>query len=64
MNNPPCAVCGHVNRVGAVACEACGARLNASGWGADDEPSGQPRFHVTRSITIQKTSSPLSRPCG
>jgi hypothetical protein len=27
MNNPVCAVCGHINRDGAVACEACDARL-------------------------------------
>ena len=42
MNNPVCAACGHVNRVGAVACEACDARLYAAG-GAD--PAGSARAH-------------------
>ncbi len=42
MNNPVCAVCGHVNRVGAVACEACDARPYAAG-GAD--PAGSARAH-------------------
>ncbi|MDT5270232.1 MAG: hypothetical protein QOH49_2418 [Acidobacteriota bacterium] len=35
MNNPVCAVCGHVNRVGAVACEGCDARLDVDGWAGD-----------------------------
>jgi hypothetical protein len=30
MNNPQCAACGHVNRVGAASCEACDARLYAA----------------------------------
>lgn len=42
MYNPVCAVCGHVNRVGAVACEACDARLDAppeaDGFGDAHEP--------------------------
>lgn len=47
MNNPVCAVCGHVNRASAVACEACDARLYASEAGAADfgdagEPSDSP----------------------
>jgi hypothetical protein len=29
MSNPKCAVCGHVNRVGAVVCEMCDSRLGA-----------------------------------
>lgn len=41
MNDPFCPVCGHVNRAGAAACEACDARLyepaNAS------EPFGEER---------------------
>jgi hypothetical protein len=41
MNNPVCAVCGHVNPVGAVACEACDARLYAAeGAGAADDFQG------------------------
>lgn len=43
MNNPVCAVCGHANRVGAVACEACDARLDAAGWPGDADPSGGAR---------------------
>ncbi|HEX8338403.1 MAG TPA: zinc ribbon domain-containing protein [Pyrinomonadaceae bacterium] len=46
MNNPACPACGHANRVGAAACEACDARLyepacvNASGpFGDEREPS-------------------------
>ncbi|MET0650522.1 MAG: YciC family protein [Pyrinomonadaceae bacterium] len=39
MNNPVCATCGHVNRIGAVVCEACDARPYAAG-GAD--PTGAP----------------------
>lgn len=33
MNNPKCAVCGHINRAGAAACEMCDTRLG-SGAGA------------------------------
>src|SRR5687768_14028756 len=40
MNNPVCAACGHVNRIGAFACEACDARLYAAGGG---EPTGSAR---------------------
>jgi hypothetical protein len=42
MNNPVCAVCGHVNRVGAVACEACDARLDTTGSAFADEPPREP----------------------
>jgi hypothetical protein len=38
MNNPVCAVCGHVNLVSAVTCEACDARLDASDWASNSEP--------------------------
>ncbi|HEX6183753.1 MAG TPA: YciC family protein [Pyrinomonadaceae bacterium] len=37
MNNPKCAVCGHVNRVGAAVCEMCDTRLGEpAGAGAAD----------------------------
>lgn len=42
MNNPVCAVCGHVNRVGAAACEACDARLYASEGAADFGDTHEP----------------------
>jgi hypothetical protein len=42
MNNPVCAVCGHVNRVGAAACEACDARLYASEGAADFGDTREP----------------------
>jgi len=29
MSNPKCAVCGHINRVGAAVCEMCDSRLGA-----------------------------------
>ncbi|MFL6256983.1 MAG: hypothetical protein ACJ74T_18400 [Pyrinomonadaceae bacterium] len=38
MNNPLCALCGHVNRDGAITCEACDARLDTSGWAGNSEP--------------------------
>src|ERR1044071_2919405 len=31
MTNPRCAVCGHVSRVGAAACELCDTRFDAHG---------------------------------
>ena len=34
MNNPKCAVCGHVSRVGAAACELCNTRFDAHGGAA------------------------------
>src|SRR5688572_9837338 len=48
MTNPKCAACGHVNRVGAAACEMCDARLGAPpphaeesrGAGESSAPSG------------------------
>jgi hypothetical protein len=43
MNNPLCAICGHVNRPGAVTCGACDARLDTEGWGVGDDPPGDAR---------------------
>lgn len=43
MNNPVCAVCGHVNRVGAAACEACDARLYESAGSGAADPFGDAR---------------------
>jgi hypothetical protein len=43
MNNPVCAVCGHVNRVGSVACEMCDARLGAAEQPEADERHGEAR---------------------
>lgn len=43
MNNPVCAACGHVNRIGASACEACDARLYAAEGPAADDFQGGPR---------------------
>jgi hypothetical protein len=43
MNNPICAVCGHVNHVGAVVCETCDARLDAAGRAGDADPFGGAR---------------------
>jgi hypothetical protein len=43
MNNPVCAACGHVNRVGAAACEACDARLYASAGPGDADNFGDAR---------------------
>ncbi|HEX8281874.1 MAG TPA: zinc finger Ran-binding domain-containing protein [Pyrinomonadaceae bacterium] len=39
MNNHWCTVCGHVNRVGAVACEMCDTRLDAPAGAGDADPS-------------------------
>ena len=41
MTNPRCAVCGHVSRVGAAACELCNTQFDIhgpSGAGAAGEP--------------------------
>lgn len=43
MNNSVCAVCGHVNRVGAASCEACDARLYEPAAASDPEPFGEER---------------------
>ncbi|HEX8292507.1 MAG TPA: hypothetical protein VF570_12170 [Pyrinomonadaceae bacterium] len=43
MNNPACPVCGHVNRVGAAACEVCDARLYEPAGAEASEPSGGER---------------------
>lgn len=43
MYNPVCAVCGHVNRVGNVACEMCDARLGAGGRAEGRERPGEAR---------------------
>ncbi|MBV9923938.1 MAG: hypothetical protein JOZ96_02785 [Acidobacteria bacterium] len=42
MNNPVCAVCGHVNRAGAAACEACDARLYESEGATDFGDASEP----------------------
>ncbi|HEX8118989.1 MAG TPA: hypothetical protein VF521_17050 [Pyrinomonadaceae bacterium] len=42
MNNPVCAACGHVNRVGAEACEMCDARLYSFASGDDAPSQGRP----------------------
>ena len=43
MNNPLCAICGHVNRPGAVTCGACDARLDTNDWEVGDDPPGDAR---------------------
>jgi hypothetical protein len=43
MNNPFCPVCGHANRVGAAACEACDARLYEPAGADASEPFGEER---------------------
>jgi hypothetical protein len=43
MNNPLCAICGHVNRVGAAVCEVCDARLDTGERPYTDEQPGEAR---------------------
>ena len=43
MNNPVCAVCGHVNRAGAGPCEACDAPLYGPAGANASEPFGDER---------------------
>ena len=61
MSNPVCAVCGHVNRVGAAACEACDARLYAIGDAGDGDD-----FHGWRepSDSSSEPSWAASEPSG
>ena len=43
MNNLLCAICGHVNRVGASVCETCDARLDTGERPESDERPGDAR---------------------
>lgn len=40
MSNPKCAVCGHISRVGATACEMCDTRFDAAGAASAADPFG------------------------
>ena len=40
MTNPKCAVCGHISRVGAAACEMCDTRFDAPGSAGAADPFG------------------------
>ena len=61
MNNPVCAVCGHVNPSGAVACEACDARLYTAEGAAADDFQGRHRpfdWSGEPSATASESSEP------
>ena len=62
MNNPLCAICGHVNRPDAVTCGACDARLDTAGREVGDNPPGNapPPFDSTGgpAWTASDTSEP------
>ncbi|HEX8146983.1 MAG TPA: hypothetical protein VF591_07370 [Pyrinomonadaceae bacterium] len=42
MINPRCAVCGHISRVGADACELCDTRFDSHAAAGGADPSGAP----------------------
>lgn len=64
MNNPACAVCGQVNRAGAVACEACDARLDAEGRDAADDSYGDAREPFASAGASSWAASDPSEPGG
>lgn len=64
MNNPLCAVCGHVNRVGAVTCEMCDARLDAGERPFADGQPGEAREPFAPAGEPSWSASDASGPGG
>jgi hypothetical protein len=64
MNNPVCAVCGHVSRVGAAACEMCDARPDTNGWACGDDQPGAPHEPYAPTGEPSWTAPDTSEPGG